>query len=97
MKSITIKAKFTTKSNNQVRIDVYRANPDSYDFSKSFDGNFTEVLSDLQDATDYHIDFTGSTFGQVELSVSGDFVAPNPISVSFKKTSFKPGFIVATL
>ena len=96
MKSITITGKFSKQVNNYIRLDVYASNPAPYDFSKSYDGDFSESISDLKDDSAYLIDFTGITFGDFDLEISGEIISPNPIKGHFKKTDFKPGYAIKT-
>ena len=96
MKTITIEGKFKGSVNNYCRIDVYRTNPHPYDFSKSYEGDFSETLSDLENNTSYFIDITGFTFTDFDLKISGDFVGINPITAHYHKTDFKPGYTITT-
>lgn len=96
--SITIEGKFLGPVNNHVVLDVFRPNalPNPYNFSKSYNGNFKEVLKDLEPGLDYAIDFTGFTTTTFDLSISGDFIAPNPITDSFNNMAFSPGYAIKT-
>ncbi len=98
MKKITIEGKFTGSDNNFVVLDVFRSNaePFPYDFRKSYNGNFKETIKDLQPDLAYSIDFSGFTTGKFELKISGDFIPPNPITDSFEKDSFSPGYLIHT-
>jgi hypothetical protein len=95
-KKIKIEGKFTNSVNRYVRLDVYRANPESYDFSKTYSNDFSEAIVDLLPNTLYFIDITGFTFGKFELKITGDFLQPNPLSDSYEQTDFKPGYTIQT-
>lgn len=98
MKKITIEGKFTGSNNNFVILDVFRSNsePFPFDFRKIFKGNFKEVIKDLRDDLSYSVDFTGFTTGKFELKISGDFLPSNPITDSYEKDSFSPGYFIKT-
>lgn len=95
MKTITISGNFSGSVNRYVRLDVYRPNPSAYDLSKSYDNDFTEVITDLNDNAEYFIDLTGATFGDFELEISGEFT-DDTITANFHKTGFKPGYAITT-
>ena len=99
MKKITIEGKFIGSDNNFIIVDVFRSNaePFPYDFRKSYTGDFKEVIKDLQPDLSYSVDFTGFTTGKFELKISGDFNEPNPVTDSFEKNSFSPGYLIKTV
>src|SRR5689334_18623140 len=96
--TVTIEGKFTGPVNNHVVLDVFRPNslPNPYDFHKSYNGNFKEVLKDLEPGLQYAIDFSGFTTTTFDLSISGDFTGTNPITDSYSNTAFNPGFAITT-
>jgi len=89
MKSITVKGTFIGAINNHCRLDIYRPNPDSYDFSKQYRRSFNEVIKDLGAGTSYNLDMTGYTTGKFRLQVSGNI--QKPIDKTYDN-EFAPGF-----
>ncbi len=97
MSTITIKGDFSGKTNNFVIVDVFRPNslPNPYDFRKTFEGDFEETLTDLLPDLIYNIDLTGFTTANFDVTISGDFINPNPIEDSLNK-AFSPGYAIQT-
>lgn len=94
MSTIKITGVFTNSVNNHVRLDIYRPNPDSYDFSKSYDESFEKTLTDLTPGETYFFDLTGfSAGGSFQITVTGDIVGEIDKTYS---NSFKPGLIIKT-
>jgi hypothetical protein len=94
MSTIKIEGTFSGSVNNHVRLDIYRPNPDSYDFSKHHGESFTETLTDLRPGESYFFDITGYTAGgSFNITVTGDIVTN--INETFSN-NFKPGLVIAT-
>lgn len=95
MKTIVITGKFTGK-NNMAVVDVFSSNATSkpYDLRKVFYKSFTFEINDLESETSYNVDVTGFTFGDFDLSITGDIT--KTVQNSFSKTDFSPGYIIKT-
>jgi len=92
MSTIKITGTFNGSANNFIKIDLYRPNPDIYDFSKNYSQSFTEILTDLHPGESYFLDLTGySAGGTFTIKVTGDVV--DDIDESYSE-SFKPGLVV---
>lgn len=75
MPTVTIHGEFNNSENNMVKLDVYRPNPNGYDFDRDHTKTFTDVFHDLVSGATYNIDITGHTTGNFSLTVSGDVVS----------------------
>jgi hypothetical protein len=94
MSTIKIKGTFSGSVNNHVRLDIYRPNPDSYDFSKHHGQSFTETLTDLHPGKPYFFDLTGyAAGGSFKITVTGDIV--DSINETYSN-DFKPGLVIET-
>jgi hypothetical protein len=94
MSTITINGTFTGSVNNFVQVDIYRPNPDSYDFSKEYIKSFTITLDDLPDSETFFFDLSGyAAGGQFKIDVTGDMQAE--IHNTYNN-DFKPGLTITT-
>jgi hypothetical protein len=89
---LTVKGTFSGAINNFARLDLYRSNPDPYDFAKNYSATFVEVFTDLIPGDTYFLDLTGYTTGTFDLNIEGSIAAP--ITDSFTNTDFKPGYTI---
>ena len=98
MKKITIEGKFSGPVNKYVVLDVFRPNGSAspYDFKKTYNDSFKETLQDLDAGLTYNIDFSGYSADKFDLTISGEFENPNPITDSFDAGSFSPGYAIHT-
>lgn len=98
MKTITIEGEFPEEGNRSLTLYVYSPNsaPTPYDFKKTYRQNFTEIISDLEDGSRYHVDFEGYVEGDLTVIVSGAFKSPNPIKETIKSVGFTRGFTIRT-
>jgi hypothetical protein len=94
MSTIKIEGAFSGSINNHVQIDIYRPNPESYNFSKEYSDDFNIDLTDLKPDTEYFFDLTGYTAGVFTIKVTGD--VENEIDNEYKN-DFKPGLVIKTL
>jgi hypothetical protein len=92
-KSITIAGNFSNADNNNVLLDVYRPNPDPYDFSRSFPGNFSQPVDQLVSGDGYNVDVTVTNTGTFDLTISGDFVG-SPITDTVTDLFKRLGYVV---
>lgn len=93
MRTIKIQGTFSGSTNNYVQVDIYRPNPDSYDFSKEYKQTFETILNDLSPGRDYFFDLAGYTAGQFNIDVTGDVVTEIH---KIYKNDFKPGLVITT-
>jgi len=93
-KSITIIGNFSNSDNNNVVLDVYRPNPDPYDFTRTFPGDFNQLVDQLVSGDPYNIDIsvtnTGTSF---DLTITGDF-RNSPITDKVTDTFKRLGYII---
>jgi len=97
-RTITIVGKFSGGVNNRIKLGVFRSNslPNPYNFKKTFIGDFTETINDLEPGLLYHLTFVGFTTTQFDLNISGEFEDTNPITDSAQNTSFTRRFSITT-
>ena len=72
MPNAIVSGRFKNSENNFVILEVFRPNPNGYDFKRSYDNDFDESLSNLIPGVTYIVDVTGHTTGIFELEISGD-------------------------
>ena len=75
MPNIVITGTFKGSSNNYVILEVFKSNPDGFDYRSTHSQSFTEPngpFSNLASGETYLVDVTGHTTGTFTLSVTGD-------------------------
>jgi len=75
MSTVTITGKFNNSNNNVLSLEVFQLSPGGYSFQKKYHGSFKEVFRDLLPDNTYHVEFTGSTTGTVDIEIEGDIEA----------------------
>lgn len=98
MRTVIIEGNFSNPLNDSVVLNVFRpdnlSNP--YSFSKTYEGDFTETLTDLELDTTYTIVCAGFATGNFALTISGEFENPNPIEDSFSNDNFTRAYPIHT-
>jgi hypothetical protein len=99
MRTIIIEGNFSNPLNDSVVLNVFRPNnlSNPYSFSKTYESDFTETLTDLEQDTTYNIVCAGFATGEFELTISGDFENPNPIGDSFTNDNFNRVYPIHTV
>jgi len=78
MANIIITGTFSGSNNNRVKLDIYKVDPNGFDYKNTFDSTFEipkETFEGLISGVTYTVDFNGHTTGSFALSISGDVVS----------------------
>ncbi len=82
--------------NNTLNVEVIRRSDDVVVFHDVLEGDFGTAQIDVENLdadTRYKIAVWGATTGTIELSISGDIKAPNPIEKELEETFDKTFFV----
>ena len=94
MSTVTITGNFNDSSVNTLSLEVFQVGIGGYDFQKKYQGSFSETFSDLDAASEYLVEFTGSTTGTFDLTIDGDI--PAGISKTYKGALFMDDITLKT-
>jgi C1A family cysteine protease len=80
--AVTIDGNFTGSTNNSVTFSIVSIDPDeNFNYtSKEYNDTLNETVNGLVSGHKYAVNFDGFTAGEFDLTISGDFQNPNPLT-----------------